>query len=1009
MPKAATCVLVWSVEHKSYELHEQGCRETALLSGDDECWQRWLVTHTSFSFQGRSGQINLLKETRKNKGEGYWYAYRRHGKRVIKRYVGRSVDLSLARLETIAQACNDGIVPDDVQSQQRPLLAPKLRLPHLHSSLIRRSRLLAKLDAGLDNKLLLLSAPAGSGKTTLVRQWVEEYLQQEDQLQVAWVSLDAGDNDPVRFWRYVFTACEIIHEAISKQALTLLTPLPQPTLSSVLEIALTTFLNALTHAATPGILILEDYHVITSSRVHETVAFLLDHLPPTFHLLIISRHDPPLPLARLLASGDLCSVQAADLRFSQEETALFFQQALVRSLSPQMFSHIEARLQGWAAGLRLFALLLQDQVGDALPGALTVNPRSILDYFVSEVLHVQPQPLQHFLLQTSVLSRLTGSLCDAVTERRDSAVLLDALEHGNLFLELLDGPGQWYRYHALFAEAMQLEAQQRLGKTRLQEVSRRASSWYEQHGMLAEAIEAAFQAADETRAADLIERFIDAQIFHLIPEMQTLRHWLEQISMDVMQQHPMLCLSYAVVLLWSVYPDLQPPATLLAQGEALLRLAEASWCAEGNSGGVAQINSFRSVIAMQQGKEDLAVSYASSALAGLSNKDQAWRGICLNIVGGGELLAGRLYMARQRLLEARELWQQTCHIHAIRSNMLGLGAVCLELGELHLAAEYLRQVLTEAREVGDRDDIAPALLALAQLFYEWNDLSAAEQAADEAHTIGSHLRNQTYQVQAMLLLVRIWHVQGQSVRAQQRLAALLAQLLPEREPRLYHAVLTCQARLLLMQEEFAAAQRCVTVLEQLNQDEPERERVALLAARLLLTGEKAQEALEILSPVVASANENGRICTLLEAQLLMMCAYTGLKQAGVARRILQAILPVARREGYLRLFLDEGDVLAILLRSHVAHLRGKSHPYLQKLLSAFAPGGEGASLLPQPLSAQEQRVLRLLVEGRTNQEIALELVVSINTVKAHVKNLYRKLNVSHRLEASVVAQRLHLL
>lgn len=280
MPKAAACTLVWSVERNRYELYKRGCREDALLPRDDEIWQRWLATHTSFSFQGRSGQINLLKETRKNKGDGYWYAYRRHGKRVVKRYAGRSADLSFARLEIIALACNNGVMPDNAREQQRPLLAPKLRLPHLHSSLVRRSRLLTKLDAGVDGKLFLLSAPAGSGKTTLVRQWVEERIQQEDQLQVAWVSLDAGDNDPARFWRYVFAACETIHEGISQQALTLLTPQPQSAPASVLEMALTTFLNALAHTATPGILILEDYHVITSSQVHETVAFLLDHLPP---------------------------------------------------------------------------------------------------------------------------------------------------------------------------------------------------------------------------------------------------------------------------------------------------------------------------------------------------------------------------------------------------------------------------------------------------------------------------------------------------------------------------------------------------------------------------------------------------------------------------------------------------------------------------------------------------------------------------------------------------------
>ncbi len=1104
MPKTAHYILAWNPEQDCYLLHEHACDHAPLLRGEDAAWSAWLAEHNSFAFQGKAGPLTLLKERRKRGSEGYWYAYRRQGKRMQKKYAGRSTDLTPGRLEAIAHAldtANDeahtlspaSVAPareqnehgrqgwgspppvEDHRQQRRDLpppvdaspreqlLIPKLRLPRLHASLVERARLFALLDGGRERKLTLLSAPAGFGKTTLLRQWVASRNLDGPQpsavspMRVAWVSLDAGDNDPARFWRYVITACRPFQADSGQFALYLLaaflqSPFKVPSLQEVL----TTFLNAVNRSSQEGMLVLEDYHLISEPHIHEAMTFLLDHLPPTLHLVILSRTDPPLPLSRLRAGGDLCELHAADLRFSPEETAAFLKQSLppeTATLSSDALKQLNTRLEGWAAGLRLFLLTLNGRVQpQELEHALTSfvgSHRTLQEYFITEVFSTQTEPQQHFLLYTSVLSRLTGSLCDAVTGRNDGEQMLAELERKGLFLEALDDAGQWYRYHALFAEAMRAEVRHRIGEQMLHTLSAKASLWYEQHGMLNDAIEAALQSQDMMRAANLIERYLSiawntvntrlstSQVY----ELHTVYRWLEQLPEQLMQQHPTLCFAYASALMFAFImdqPDVNPQ--LYIRFEKALQMAEEGWQRDDNRAGLGNILAFRAVLARQQGETVQAIAWGRQALEWLPASETMWRSICLSVVSNDQILRGQYNQARKTTLEARAISEATRNRGFIRANTVMLSIVCFEQGELHLAAEYYRQMLNEAREVEDQDDIGQGTLGLAQLAYEWNDLSNAEQLAQEALACGQALANHEFQVQSTHVLARIEHARGQHAAAQQRCISLLARLSTHTAPMLYWHSLSTQvllARLALSVGEHATVQRWMNNRAQDDEQLPliYREMMALLEARWLLAQEKITEAIALLARWLDDARQNGRVRASLEIQMLMALAYAADRQMRPARSLLQNVLSQAVAEGYQRLFLDEGAPMAALLRTLQPYIREPALlAYLEMILHAFAQEGQQEQLeagrvadsrdnplsrehsspalpapLIEPLSRQELRVLRLLAAGRSNREIAGELIVSVNTIRSQIQSIYRKLNVNNRVEASEVARSLSLL
>jgi LuxR family maltose regulon positive regulatory protein len=500
MPRFARIQLRWSEQAQNYILFMGDPASEQVLSSDR---LDWLEQVASFSFHCRSGMHYTVRKQKVQRGNDYWYAYRRLHGRIVKRYLGRMADLTLARLEDVARllesvfashqsslssvhavalsqstphiSCVENVeFPAPVAPL--PLLLSKLSPPRLHTLLLDRSRLFALLDAGRECALTLLSAPAGFGKTTLVGQWMTARRASPDFPPVAWVSLETADNDPMRFWRYLIAACQTFQIDLAQVhgALTAMNPQP-PFVPSSLEAMLTILLNALAQCPSGGILVLEDYHVIAEHAIHETVAFFLDHLPVTVHLIIITRSDPPFSLARLRARNLLYEVRTADLRFSQEESAMLLQQVhpfscraatlevaqadnhhrgshgQLQGLRPydldtSTMQRLHAQLEGWGVGLHLVKLALQRAAtqasGEQQLALFSANHASFQEYFVTEVLDQQPEPVQQFVLQTSMLARLTASLCDAVIEQQNSQDMLSLLERANLFLEPLDAAGQ---------------------------------------------------------------------------------------------------------------------------------------------------------------------------------------------------------------------------------------------------------------------------------------------------------------------------------------------------------------------------------------------------------------------------------------------------------------------------------------------------------------------------------------------------------------------------------------
>ncbi len=929
------------------------------------------------------------------------------------------------------------------------LLFTKLLPPQLPGALVARPDLAARLDEGLDKGITLVIAPTGFGKTTLVSQWLKGWSQPEPpgkaaeeytQVIPAWITLEDSDNDPIRFWRYVICAVQLSRPGIGRKALAMLRTTQMPAMESLL----TSLLNDLAQVGQNVFLVLDDFHRITAEEVLETVQFLLAHRPPNLRLILLARTEPGLPLALLRARGEIYTLSAEDLRFSEKEATAFLHLVLPAANVSHLVKRLLEKTEGWPAGIRLVTLAAaqarRDRHSDP-EGEGNVERfietfhgehRYVLEYLRREVFQKLPEPDQHFLLRTSLLDRLSSPLCNAILEASaetgGSAEILARLEKDGLFLTALESNDScgsyrcmWYRYQPLFAEAMRHEAQQVLEKAEIRSIYRKASQWYHQHGLLEEAVDAALAAEESELALGLIEQFIEQRSFQ---EILILRRWCEQIPLEAIRQRPLVAFNYAQALLFSL--DRYAPSTE-ARVTPLLQSAEDIWRAQGNEAGVGQVLALRGVVAWWQGELRVSFQLTHLSLDWLADTDMLWRGVTLLVLGNEAFLDGSLPQARQYLLETQAVSGAANNNHSVLAARGLLGDTAYREGQLEEASLNYQQVLAQAMGGEEMlDDQSIAWLGLARVAYEQNDLHAAEEQARRALELGLRRDNETIWAPAQVLLAWVAHHQGETTRALADLAASLSHLRQELAIREVCAALT---RLALSTGDLAAAlawhSRMTALPGMLFTSQ--QAQTTLLAARLQIAGDRSEQALPELKQCQTVARSQGRLRDEIESLTLRAQAYDALGDRPQALQALTVALALGQPRGLRRIFLDEGRPLERLLAEITIDPSARPiHLYATALLHTFPPahtstadspalsgrqpeGAPAHAMLVEPLSAQELRVLRLMAAGRSNPEIAETLVVSVNTVKTQVQSIYRKLNVRSRQEASEAARAFRLI
>jgi LuxR family transcriptional regulator, maltose regulon positive regulatory protein len=1032
MPKVPAYTLAWSPATAAYKLYQTRDREVLTIVPDSPAWFAWLDRVSTFAFSGKSGHYTARKET-KQRGDRYWSAYLATGEQLTKKYLGKTSDLTLARLEQIAamlgaQSAAQLPPPETVDTTpppllaQRdnplhPLLATKLHVPRLRTHLVPRVHLVERLQQGMPRPLTLVSAPAGFGKTTLLAQWCAE-----SGMPVAWLSLEPEDNDPTRFLSYLIASLQTLDAQLGTTALAMLrTPQPAPP-----EAVLAVLTNDLVERSGGDfVVVLDDYHVITADSVQRGMSFLLEHLPSQMHLLLATRADPPLPLARLRAQGQLIEVRTTDLRFGTAEAGTFLQEVMGLDLEASAIATLEQRTEGWIAGLQLAALSLQGRADvSVFLAAFSGSHRFVLDYLSEEVLARQLEPVQQFLLHTCILERLSGPLCDAVTGQEGSQAMLEALERANLFVVALDDERGWYRYHHLFAEVLRSHLQQR-ELTLPPVLHRRASAWYEQHGLPVEAVQHALAIPDAELASHLIEPIALPVAQH--GQLYTVLGWMNVLPEALVRARPLLCVYYAVLL------------TLTNQFEAAeTRLQEAEWGirveipAEQEQTIMGYVLATRASITLFSGDIALAVSLAHQALELLPEAEVIPRAGALTTTIRAYLVSGDVTPATKYAVAAAvALIRTSGNPFAMVSSTCLLARLHILQGRLHQAAATYAQAGQVIPQPGVLQTAPNSLyyyFGLGGLLREWNDLDEAERYLAQ----GMALVTETLTVEPFVAvlgytaLARLLQARGNSREAFATLDALAHQA----ERRHFASNVVAQGEAIRAQIELEQGNLAAAIywadssgLSAEDEDLPyplEGEYLALARVRIAQARDDPaspllRDVLYLLDQLRESAEAKARMGSALEILVLRALALEAQGNRTSAFSTLERALVLAAPEGYIRLFVDEGAAMRALL--HQAHARSRVPGYVATLLRVFGeqhvsdlplPAAR-SSALAEPLTEREREVLRLLLEGASNREIAQRLVLSVNTVKRHVYNLCGKFGVQSRTQAIIRARELNLL
>jgi LuxR family maltose regulon positive regulatory protein len=875
-----------------------------------------------------------------------------------------------------------------------PLLESKLHLPRRRHGVVPRARLDRRLDRALVPPIVLVSAPAGFGKTTLLAEWLAGDGAGAE--RTAWLSLDRRDSDPSRFWSYVVAAVRKAAPEVGSDALATLQSTP-----TALEHVVATLLNDLAGLDGDVVLVLDDYHVVESMDVHESMLFLVEHLPPQLRLVIASRADPPWPLAGLRARGELLEVRAADLRFTGDEAATYLNDAMGLDLTAADIDALEGRTEGWIAALQLAALTLKDRDD---PGAFIAgfagDDRFVVDYLVDEVLDRQPHEIRTFLLETSILGRLTGSLCAAVTGRRDAKATLETLERSNLFLVALDDRRQWYRYHHLFADVLRARLAEEHPE-RVAELHRRASDWFESDGDRPEAVRHALAAADLPRAAGLIELAMPA--LRQARQEATLRAWLDTLPPEVFTNRPVLSLALVGArmgtgdsegveeLLDSIDGWLdpgRPKDDMIVHDQVELRRLPA------------QAAMYRAGLALLRGDLAGTVAHGERA-AGLSaDDDHLGRGAAAALTGLAEWADGDLGAGARRYATAIAEFEAAGYFADILGCSLGLADMQAGQGRLRDAERTLTAGLDLAAEHGPLRGTADMHIGLAEVHIERNELDSAAEHLRASLQLGDRLALPQYAYRWRVVDARLRATHGDHAGAIEQLREAERRYNTDYSPKVRPVTATA-ARVRLAAGDPAGAERWATESGLSADDEPVylREYELLTFARVLLATGRAVDALPLLERLLAAAEAGGRGANAIEAGILLALAHEAVGDRGRALAGLGDALRRAEPDRFVRVFLDAGAPMPALLRA--AARQDRTARQVAAVLGTgtrptSAPAQRG---LVDELSSRELDVLRLLRSDLTGPEIAAELVVSINTVRTHTKNIFMKLGVTSRRAA----------
>jgi LuxR family transcriptional regulator, maltose regulon positive regulatory protein len=910
-----------------------------------------------------------------------------------------------------------------------PLLATKLYIPPLRPHLVPRPRLLERVQAGLMGKLTLIAAPAGFGKTTLVSAWRAS--PPGSTMPLAWVSLDAEDNDAPRFWSYVIAALETVYPAMDTTTAAALLRSPQlPPIDAIV----TSLINAISPMAMEAALILDDYHLITTPAIHAAMTFLLDHLPPHLHLIILTRADPPLPLTRLRSRGELTELRAADLRFTAEEATAFLTTMMGLPLSSEEVAALEARTEGWVAGLQLAALAMRDRSDHAgFVAAFSGSNRFVVDYLIEEVLDRLPAHLQTFVLQTSILDRLCGPLCDALllgdawgadpSAQAYSQVVLHELERTNLFLVPLDDERRWYRYHHLFAEVLRIRLRSGATEGKVARLHQRASMWHEREGLLGEAVRYAFLVDDVERAAALIEQHATAMLLGS-SDVLLVRAWVERLPRSLILTRPRLALLAGLTMV--VTGQFDTVERLLTDAAPALSAPDLS------PNIVGELAVLRSTIARGQGDGDGTLALARQALAQLALDNHGFRAAAALNIGVASLWRGELAVAKAALAEAAALGE------AEGSQWIALGAL-EELASLQRRHGQLRQMLRTSEQaaqlsarLGERRIPAAGMgyVGIAEVLYERNDLTGAMHAARQGTELLRGTAERSLLVRGYVALAQIHQAHGDhdgALDCIHRCEAWFAQTRMS-APGALAWLAAHQVRLWVQQHNLPAAARWAQECAFAGDSELGYvQQLTLVRLRLAQShndsgGQLLGEASAMLAQLLPAVETRGWTRYLIEILVLQALASQGQGDRQGALTAIEHALTLAAPEDYVRVFVDEGVPIAALL-AEVANRALLVAGYAARLLEAFpnqgrttndkGPNHSSAALRPsslvEPLSDRELEILNLIAAGRSNQEVADTLVIAVSTVKKHINNLYGKLGVQSRTQALVRAREQHLL